>query len=201
MENKTDNPFYSKKVQDILSKLISEEMLANMTYRNAIIAGYDPDKVWMTNDAVILNKPFQTIADDELGDHHKALTTFAFINGYTVPFQEKDFKKFASEKAWKGYDGMKRGQDAIYYIDLMIDLEKDAIKSYEDAMKLEDVPYELYTILQKNYYDECEHLDDLNTLKIATEAGAELAWTNAYEGDQPEYSCLWPYSCTYGGCY
>lgn len=199
MENKTYNPFYSKKVQDMLSKLISEEMLANMTYRNAIMAGFDVDKMPVDNFKT-LNKPFQTIADDELSDHHRALVAFAFTYGYEVPFQDKEFKKFASEKAWKGYDGMKRGQDAMYYIDLMIDLEKDAIKSYEDAMKVSDVPYELYTILQKNYYDECEHLDDLNTLKIVAEAGADLAWTNSYEGDQPEYSYLWPYSCTYGGC-
>ena len=200
MENKTDNPFYSKKVQDMLSKLISEEMLANMTSRNAIMAGFDVEKMPIDNFPT-LNKPFQTIADDELSDHHRALVAFAFTYGYEVPFQDKEFKKFASEKAWKGYDGMKRGQDAMYYINLMIDLEQDAIKSYEEAMKVSDVPYELYTILQKNYYDECEHLDDLNTLKIATEAGADLAWTNAYEGDQPEYSYLWPYSCTYGGCY
>ena len=180
MENKTDNPFYSQKVQDMLNKLISEEMLANMSYRNAIMAGADSDNIPL--EICILAKPFQTIADDELSDHHRALTTFAFMNGYSVPFQEKEFKKFASEKAWKGYDGMKRGQDVMYYIDLMIDLEKDAIKSYEDAMNVDDVPYELYAILQKNYYDECEHLDDLNTLKIATEAGADLAWTNSYEG-------------------
>ena len=72
MENKTDNPFYNKKVQDILSKLISEEMLANMTYRNAIMAGFDVEKMPIDNFPT-LNKPFQTIADDELSDHHKAL--------------------------------------------------------------------------------------------------------------------------------
>ena len=101
MENKTDNPFYNKKVQDILSKLISEEMLANMTYRNAIMAGFDVEKMPIDN-FTTLNKPFQTIADDELSDHHKALVSFAFMYGYEVPFQDKEFKKFASEKAWKG---------------------------------------------------------------------------------------------------
>lgn len=192
MENTSNNPFYSKKVQDILNKLISEEMLANETYRGACM-------VCKLEDAVKLSKPFQTIADDELGDHHRALVTFAACNDYKVPFQEKDYKKYASEVSWKSYDGMKRDADMMYYIDLMIKGEEDAIKSYEEALKVDDVPYELYAILQKNYYDECQHLDDLHTLKIAAEAGADLAWTNAYEGNQPEYSCIWPWSCTYGG--
>ena len=195
MENITDNPLYDKKIQDLLNKLISEEMLANMSYRNAIVSGFDIDKIIIDN-IKILNKPFQLIANDELADHHKALVIFAIQNGYTVPIQDKEFKKYASDTAWKGYDQMKHGQDTMYYIDLMIELEKDAIKSYEDAMNIDDVPYELYSILQKNYYDECEHLSDLNTLKVATEAGAELAWTNSYEGID-DINDYWPYAYAY----
>lgn len=197
---KNDNPFYSKKVQDVLNKLISEEILASMTYRDAILDSIkvNPEDVSVT---AIINKPFQTIADDELGDHYKALITFAMTNGYEIPTQEKEYKKYASEASWKGYDTIKKKQNALYYIDLMTELEKDAIKSYEAVLNDDnELPYELCSIVQKNYYDELEHLDDLHTLRIAVEANANLQWTNMYDGESPDCSYFWPYSNTYGAC-
>lgn len=122
------------------------------------------------------------------------------VNDFTVPCQDKEYKKYASPECWKLYDSMKDEQDLEYYIDLAIKSEKDAIASYEEALNDSEVPYELVAILHKNLYDEIEHLEDLNTLKTAVEASADLAWTNMYEGEQPDYSYYWPYSYSYGAC-
>lgn len=45
------SPLYSKKMQDLLNKLISEEMLANLAYRTAVVK-------CKLIDAVKLNKMF-----------------------------------------------------------------------------------------------------------------------------------------------
>lgn len=62
-------------------------------------------------------------------------------------------------------------------------MEKDAITSYEDALNEPDVPYELVALIQPIYYDELEHAEDLKTLQIATDASADLAWVDAYNGE------------------
>lgn len=187
------SPLYSKKMQDLLNKLISEEMLANLAYRTAVVK-------CKLIDAVKLNKMFQTIADDELADHYKNLVTFALMNDFTVPAQEKEYKKYASKECWKIYDSMKSGQDINYYIGQMALMEKDAIASYEDALNEPDVPYELVALIQPIYYDELEHAEDLRTLQIATDASADLTWVDAYNGEQPDCSYFWPYSYSYGAC-
>lgn len=183
---------YSKKLQDLLNKLISEEMLANLAYRTAVMK-------CKLIDAVKLNKLFQTIADDELADHYKNLVTFAAMNDFTVPVQEKEYKKYASKECWKIYDNLKKEQDISYYIKEMVELEKDAIASYDAALKT-DIPYELVALIQPILYDEIEHLDDLKTLSIAIDASADLSWIDSYNGEQPDFSYFWPYSYSYGAC-
>lgn len=187
------SPLYSKKMQDLLNKLISEEMLANLAYRTALV---DCKLI----DAAKLCKMFQTIADDELADHYKNLVTFAMMNDFTIPAQEKEYKKYASAECWKLYDGLKKDQDIKYYIEQMTKMEIDAIKSYEDAINDKDVPYDLIALLQPIYYDEVEHLEDLKTLMIAVEASADLSWVDAYSKEQPDCSYFWPYSYSYGAC-
>ena len=121
------------------------------------------------------------------------------MNGFTIPAQEKEYKKYASKECWKLYDELKQGQDIAYYIKQMAAMEEDAIKSYEAVLK-DDVPYELVAIIQKNYYDEIEHLENLKTLSIANSVSADLAWVNMYDGETPDISYFWPYSYSYGAC-
>lgn len=71
-----------------------------------------------------------------------------------MPFSEKEYKKFADKEQWNAYDSMKKGQDASYYIQLAMQLEVLAVKSYEEVLKDRSLPYDLLSILQKNYYDE-----------------------------------------------
>ena len=122
------------------------------------------------------------------------------MNDFTIPAQEKEYKKYASAECWKLYDGLKKSQDIKYYIEQMIEMEIDAIKSYEDAINDKDVPYELIALLQPIYYDEVEHLEDLKTLMIAVDASADLSWVDAYSKEQPDCSYFWPYSYSYGAC-
>lgn len=173
-----ENPLYSKKVQDILYKLISEEMLANLTYHSAVLA----TTANLCETAKILEM-FKNIADDELYDHHKALCQFAVGNGYQIPTSEKEYKKYASEDCWKLYDSMKKNKDAKYYVELLLKSEQDAVKSYNEVLtkSADEVPYELISIVQKNYYDEVGHLDDLKSLFYSIDACANLTWTNSYE--------------------
>lgn len=168
------SPLYNKNVQKVLSKLIAEEMLANSMYRISIIACNPLESIKIAD-------MFRETADDELMDHHQNLVKFAVMNDYDVPCQDKEYKKFASETAWKSYDNIKKDQDAKYYIDLAIKAEEDACESYLKAMDVEDIPYELYAIIQKNYYDEKEHLENLKTLQIANEVNAELVWNKDIE--------------------
>ena len=75
------------------------------------------------------------------------------------------------------FNSLKKNKDAAYYVTEAIKSEKDAIESYEEALKLiDELPYELYSIIQGNYYDEVEHLNNLHTLEIANSACATLSW-------------------------
>ena len=64
---------------------------------------------------------------------------------------------------FKKVDGMKSKEDAIYYIEGAIESEEEAIKSFEDALQQEYLP-ELQGVLLKCYYDEIQHLEDLELL-------------------------------------
>lgn len=174
-----------RKVQEVLSKVISEEMLANLLYHNAVLA-MQPEDVCKVFDM------FKTIAEDELDDHYQALCAYAFQNGFAVPFSEKEYKKCADKEQWNVYDSMKKGQEASYYIKLSMQLEVLAIKSYGEVLKDRSLPYDLLSVLQKNYYDELQHLDDLKTLSIAVEASADLAWASSYDTtDMAQFTYWW----------
>ena len=165
-----NSPLYDAKVQKILNKLISEENLSYMTYNQSLYA-CDPAE------AVNIYDMFLEIAEDELNDRAKKLIKFAIANDYDIPVNIKEYKKYASEASWKLYDGLKKNKDAAYYVTEAIKSEKDAIESYEEALKLiDELPYELYSIIQGNYYDEVEHLNNLHTLELANSACATLSW-------------------------
>ena len=106
------------------------------------------------------------IAEDELDDHFMTLKQWALLNGFTVPYKVKEYSKFA-EKDTKRLDSLKNEQKASYYIKQAIESEQDAIASYEEALKNEDLPYELHAILMKNMFEETEHLEKLTLLQNA----------------------------------
>lgn len=167
-ENNT-NPFYDKKVQKILDKLISEEMIAYYFYTGCIVASCCDVKKQ-------LKTIFTDIAADELSDHYNKLVEFAISNGYDIPFKPKDYEKNAASSLSKQLDKLKTKQEISYYVNEAFKQEETAINSYEEAMSYKDIPYELNAILMQNFYDEKEHLSKLETLKNALEAGAQLAW-------------------------
>ena len=166
---KHDNPDYDPKIQKLVNKLISEETIAHDFYIGCIMA-VDKDEVHC------IENIFVETADDELNDHCKSLVKWAKANGYDVPFKYKDYEKEASPSVVKQYRDLKTKQSAKFYIEEAIKSEHDAIASYEEALKNKNLPYELYSIILNNYYDEEEHLEKFQTLLTATEANATLTW-------------------------
>lgn len=155
-----------KRIQKTLNKIMSEEMLAHMFYMGCIVATCHCQSSEFA-------KMFTEIAEDELNDHFMHLKEWALFNDYEVPFKMKDYIKFA-EADVKRLDSLKNDQDAIYYVNEAIESEKNAIESYNEAMQDDAIPYDLNALLVQNYYDECDHLEQLSVLKYALEAGAAL---------------------------
>ena len=167
MKANEDNPLYNKKVQAILNKLISEEVIANQFYIGCIAAACKCQKA-------LFNDMFVEIAVDELDDHCKNLCQWAIENDYSVPYKFKDYEKFADAKVVKQFDKLKDDQEATYYIQEAIYSENLALKSYEQAMQYDELPQDLNAILLQNYYDEVDHAEKLQTLKIAVEGQVSL---------------------------
>jgi len=90
-----------------------------------------------------------------------------------VPYRDKDVEKFASKKMFRIVDTLKNGQDAAYYIEKAIESEVEAIASFEDAMQQEYV-FELNGLLLKCYYDEIQHLQELQLLLQCETLGVDL---------------------------
>ena len=161
----------SNKNSKLLKKLISEEMIAHDMYVGSVIACKDKQRD-------MIRDMFIHIAEDELDDHAKNLIEWALSNGYDVPFKYKDYEKYAGEATVRQFNTLKSGEDADYYIDQALKAEEDAIASYGEALQMEDMPPDLLPILTRNYYDELEHLEELNSLKIACEAGMNYIYTS-----------------------
>lgn len=167
--NKEDMTTKTPSVQKALNRLISEEIAAGMFYNGCLLAiGEIPDQSFI--------KLFSETAVDELDDHMEHLKFWAIANGYSVPFKPKDFEKYA-EKAIKQLNSLKAGKDVSYYIDEAIKSEEDAIASYDEVMQDDNIPYELYAIMQQNLYDEMDHLESLKFLKYAFDTDA---YVNVY---------------------
>lgn len=161
---KKNDKLFSSKIQDILSKLISEEQIAHDFYIGCTVATYQEE-------AEQFKKMFIKIADDELNDHCRKLTEWAIDNDYDVPFKYKDYEKYADKKVFRSVESLKTSEKAKFYIDKSIEQEEIAIASYAEAIKttelVEELPYSLYEILMQNYLDEKEHLSKLQLLKEA----------------------------------
>ena len=168
-ESKDETYDVDAKVQKIINKLIAEEVIAHDFYIACCMAA-------RKDEANEFRKMFISTAVDELDDHRNGIAQWAMDNGYSVPFKYKDYRKYSDKKLFDLLDKLKPGKDAKSYVEDAILSENLAIESYEDAMKYDGVPYELHALLMKNYYDEQQHLDDLQTLRTAVEANTHLSW-------------------------
>ena len=82
-------------------------------------------------------------------------------------------KKYADKEDVKLFESFKKGKDSAHYLELAIEAEERAIKSYEEVMEgIDDLVLlpELQAILKNNYYDEVEHLDSFKFLKYTIDA-------------------------------
>lgn len=161
----------NSKIQKWLKRLISEEIIAHDLYVGSVL-------VCKADQRRMIQDMFNHIAEDELDEHAKCLIDWAVANGYDVPFKYKDYEKCAAESTVKQFNALKSGEDADYYVDQALKAEVDAIASYEEALRLEDVPEDLLPLILRNYYDELQHVDDLDSLKLACEAGLDYVYTS-----------------------
>lgn len=156
-----------RKIQKVINKLISEEIVAKDIYVGAVMAASQ-------DECAKFRDLFMNTAKDELEDHAKNLICWAKQNGFTVPFRYSDYQKFSDKNLCKLLQRIKQDQTAADYVDMTLVSERLAIQSYEAELKNQAVPYELRMILFKNLADEKEHLEQLTTLQTALAAEATL---------------------------
>lgn len=158
-----NNEVITNTVKYILKKLISEEFLAWQFYRSLL---------WSANFNISkkLEILFLDIANDELNDHLTKLVNYAKSYNINIPCTNEEYQKYANKKIVKQFlTKIKRNKDINFYIDEVILAEQEAILSYENAIKEEELPDDLYRLLLEIYYEEQDHLSDLNTLKYTVE--------------------------------
>lgn len=119
---------------------------------------------------------FNQTAKDELDDHMAELVKWCREYGYDVPCSDKEFRKEASKDLIKLLDNMKKKQDAGYYLDLAAKSEELAIATYKDALGIKGICQftDLQATLWHIYYDEEQHLRDINSTKAAFDAGVDM---------------------------
>ena len=158
-----------KKLQDAVRKLISEEYFAYQLYLFSKMAVKKEDRG-------VLFDLFTTIATDELDDHMKMLIDWCVEYNVDVPCSEVEFKKYADKKVSRQVLQLKKNKDAGYYLDEARKSEELAITSYKEVLNGEDVCQftDLQSILWKIYYEEAEHLRDIDTTRIAYDAGDDI---------------------------
>lgn len=155
-ESKKKNPYYKSTIQSDLNQLISEEWYAGQMYKLFINAVQIDEK-----DA--LKSVLDSIADDELDDHYANLIRYANRWGYSVPSTIDEFKKYAGTKDSKAFETFKNKKDLLTYIKLSIESELRAIAAYEEALENPDLMVcpEIEGVIKNNYYDELDHLQQL----------------------------------------
>lgn len=154
-----------KKTEKALCKLISEEWIAATLYEQMVLACKSEERN-------VIHDLFLQTADDERNDHYAKLVRFAIEKDVEIPCSLKDYAKYAAKSVVKQFDNWKKNKDAGYYIDEGIVSEQDAILSYTEILNDEDVCDCLKGLILEFYYDELEHLSNLNTLKLAYNVGA-----------------------------
>jgi ferritin-like protein/outer membrane lipoprotein SlyB len=159
-----------EKLSKILIKLAADEYIAyNQYYLGALSA-----KGKHLN---YLEKVFDTNGKDELDDHFNKLVDWMQSVGISPEFDYLEIDKKAGTK----FVGIKDGTDTRSLVDLEITAEKEAIESYENALKDELVKSypDLVTLLGEILIDERTHLRDLEDLKSSwdTDYSTKIATT------------------------
>ena len=168
MDNETK---MQKSTEKALKKLISEEIIAVDFYVGCLGSV-------MCEERKFIEEKFTEIMLDERDDHLQKLVKFAresYCDEFEVPFKYKDIEKYASNKCVSTFNKLKRGEHAAYYIEKAIEIEKDAIASYEEVLEDEWVSAEANAILLNIYYDEVQHLQELELLLQCCTMGVYLA--------------------------
>jgi len=156
-----------KKVQRAVKKLISEEWIASTFYEQMILA-CDPAERETIKDL------FEKNGIDEKEDHYAKLVKFAEMKGFDIPCKMSDYEMSAGESTVKQFEKWSKGKKADYYIEEAIKAEEDAIKSYSEILNDEDICQCLKNYILEFYYDEVEHLSNLNTLLLAYRVKAKI---------------------------
>ena len=166
---KNENSLASATLQKAVQKLIAEEYSAYQLYFFSKFAVKAEDR------GVIVDL-FDQIAADELNDHLKTLAEWCAEYGVDIPATESDFKKAGSKPMQKIVSDLKKNKDAGYYLEQAVKQEELAMKSYKDVLENSEVSQftDLQSALWHIYYDEAEHMQNLNTAIIAYEAGDSL---------------------------
>ena len=156
------------KIQKIINKLVSEEVIAHDFYTGCMRA--------MKKNVDSIDDIFRSIAIDEQNDHAVELAKWAKANGYSVPSKYAEYEKYAEESVVLQFRRLKRDQSMEYYIEEAIKAEKYAIDSYSEVLNNDkiELPYDLIAIVYKNFYEECEHSNKFTTTLLTVQANAEL---------------------------
>ena len=166
---KNEESIVSAKLQKVVQTLISEEYFAYQLYLFSSLAVCKEDRG-------VVADLFNEIMTDELDDHMKSLIEWCVEYNVDVPCSEAEFKRLAATKISRQVSQLKKNKDAGYYIDEAVKSEELAIASYKEALEEDEVSQftDLQSILWNIYYDEAEHLQNINSAKIAYEAGDSL---------------------------
>lgn len=156
-----------KKNEKILKKLISEEWIASNFYEQMIYACVPEERD-------VICAIFLKNRDDEKNDHYTKLIDFCIENGFDVPCKMSDYEMYADENIVKQFDKWSKGKNAGYYIEQAIKSEEDAVKSYLEVLNDESVFECVKRLVLEFYYDELEHLGNLNSLLIAYNVSAKI---------------------------
>ena len=153
-------------IQRAINRLMSEEWFAGQMYKQFILL-VDP------SDRHLICEKMAEVANDELDDHFKSIAQFAVDNGFDIPANYNEMKRYADKQDVRDFESAKKNQDAMYYIDKAVASEQRAIESYQKylddydfASKFQDFKL----ILMNAYYDEQQHLKDFQFMKSSIES-------------------------------
>ena len=159
-----------KDVQKAVLKLASDEWFAGNIYKQFILLVKNEDRSKIADQMI-------DIAQDELDDHLKGIVEFALANGFEVPSTYNEMKKYADKADVKLFEGCKKSQDALFYVEKSIESEKRAIETYQKFVDDYDFAHDFQDfkmVVQNNYYDEISHLETLSFMKSQFEAAQQF---------------------------
>ena len=118
---------------------------------------------------------FDDISEDEYSDHAAKLIEYARSLNLEYPNCNAEYERFASESAVKAFRVAPKASDLSVQLKYALDLERDAILSYREALsrayECDEFDEKIISILVNNLKDEIEHFEKIS---IALEGESEL---------------------------